>query len=263
MIFYVYEWFNVETNEIFYVGKGCKRRYLVRKHNSLFNEYIKTHTCKSRIIKYYDSEEEAFKGEFDRVNELRAIGQCVCNIISGGAGGSTKWWTNEIREQYSKNNVMKSQTQRERMSKNNPMKNKEVAEKTNSQKRKKVVIGDNIYNSLTEASEKFGVTIRSVTNWIDRGYSREIEPCYFLGDTPKPIVLKTHITTNRPILLDGIYFNSIKDGAEHFDISVRSLSRALNLHRPKCKGHTCGYANQQPSCGKSDYSTTKGSKTNG
>ena len=25
--FYVYEWYNVETNEIFYVGKGCNNRY--------------------------------------------------------------------------------------------------------------------------------------------------------------------------------------------------------------------------------------------
>lgn len=26
-MFYVYEWYIVETGEIFYVGKGCKNRY--------------------------------------------------------------------------------------------------------------------------------------------------------------------------------------------------------------------------------------------
>ena len=25
--FYVYEWYNIDTNEVFYVGKGCGNRY--------------------------------------------------------------------------------------------------------------------------------------------------------------------------------------------------------------------------------------------
>ena len=39
-MFYVYEWFIVETNFVFYVGKGCRNRYKVRKHNKLFNYII-------------------------------------------------------------------------------------------------------------------------------------------------------------------------------------------------------------------------------
>ena len=34
-MFYVYEWFRTDTNEIFYVGKGCNRRYKVKKHNQV------------------------------------------------------------------------------------------------------------------------------------------------------------------------------------------------------------------------------------
>lgn len=30
-MFYVYEWFIVETGEIFYVGKGTGKRYQVKK----------------------------------------------------------------------------------------------------------------------------------------------------------------------------------------------------------------------------------------
>ena len=30
-MFYVYEWFRISDNFIFYVGKGTKNRYLVKK----------------------------------------------------------------------------------------------------------------------------------------------------------------------------------------------------------------------------------------
>lgn len=46
-MFYVYAWYNKETKEIFYVGKGSRNRYKqIRKRNRLFTEYINTHDCK-------------------------------------------------------------------------------------------------------------------------------------------------------------------------------------------------------------------------
>ncbi len=40
--FYVYEWYNIETKEIFYVGKGTRNRINHKKRrNKLFKEYIK------------------------------------------------------------------------------------------------------------------------------------------------------------------------------------------------------------------------------
>ena len=103
-MFYVYEWFIKNTNEIIYVGKGSKNRYKVRKHNYIFNEFIKRYNCDSRIVKYFESEKEAFAAEFDRINELKLIGQCVCNINAGGAGGTIEHWTEERRKTYSENN---------------------------------------------------------------------------------------------------------------------------------------------------------------
>lgn len=53
-MFYVYEWYIKETNEIFYVGKGSGQRYKVTyNRNKLFNEIIQKHNCDSRIIKYF------------------------------------------------------------------------------------------------------------------------------------------------------------------------------------------------------------------
>ena len=88
-MYYVYEWFIVDTNEVIYVGKGSNKRYKVRKHNRFFNDMIKKYKCESRIIKRFKNEEDAFNYEYKRINELREIGQCVCNIYDGGFGGTT------------------------------------------------------------------------------------------------------------------------------------------------------------------------------
>ena len=161
-MYYVYEWFDKKTNKVFYVGKGCRLRYKVRKHNKLFNEYLKNNDCDTRIIKYFKNEGDAFAYEYERVCELKAKGECECNINKAGGGGSTKWWTPELREYYSKHNIMKSQKQRERMSKNNPMKDKKTCMKVNSQKRKPIIINGVRYVSIKQASDCLGIS----TSWI-------------------------------------------------------------------------------------------------
>lgn len=180
-MFYVYEWFIIETGEIIYVGKGCNRRYKVTKHNKFFNDMIKRYKCESRIIKTFDIEKEAFDYEFQRILELKNIGQCVCNIYNGGFGGTTNWWTDELREKYSKNNIMKTNKYRERMKTNNPMSNPGIAEKTNGQKRRKVIIGNVTYNSIKEVKETLGVSYSNLITWNKKGKTPdgkkiEIEP---------------------------------------------------------------------------------------
>lgn len=87
-MFYVYEWFIKNTNEIFYVGKGTNKRYKIKKHNKLFNYILENNDCESRIIKYFETEKEAFDYEYQRINELWSIGQCKANIYKGGMGGN-------------------------------------------------------------------------------------------------------------------------------------------------------------------------------
>lgn len=189
-MFYVYEWFIKETNEIIYVGKGIKNRYKVKKHNQLFNEMIKRFDCDSRIVKEFDNEKEAFEYEYQRINELWEIKQCVCNIYKGGMGGTIDWWTKEKRDWYSKNNCMKTKKQRERMSKNNPMKNKEIALKVNNKKKKKVIINDIKYDSILSACKKYNVSYETIKNWCNKGINNFGELCryenqkqvYFIGN---------------------------------------------------------------------------------
>ena len=164
-MFYVYEWYIIDTNEIIYVGKGCNNRYKVKRHNRLFNEMIKRFKCDSRIIKWYETEEDAFEGEFERVRELKELNQCVCNIYDGGYGGTQSRWTDAEREKYSRYNVMKSESQRKRMREHNPMSNPQIAEKTNSQKRRYVIIGDTKYKSFTETESVLNVSRDKIIRW--------------------------------------------------------------------------------------------------
>lgn len=180
-MFYVYEWYITDTQEIIYVGKGCRNRYKVRKHNKFFNEMIKRYNCQSRIIKKFENEKDAFDYEYIRINELKEKGQCICNIYEGGTGGTTSWWTDELRKKYSENNVMKSEKQRERMKKNNPMSNNNIAEKTNGQKRRKVIIGNVTYKSIKDAKQILGVSYSNLITWNKKGITPngekiEIEP---------------------------------------------------------------------------------------
>lgn len=245
-MYYVYEWFVKDTGEIFYVGKGTRNRYKVKKHNKFFNYFIKTYDCESRIIRTFEKEQDAFSYEFERINELKAIGQCVCNIYNGGFGGSTSWWNDEIKEIYSRKNVMKSEEQRKRMSKNNPMKNKEISRKVCNKNKRKVCIGNKIYDGVIDVAKEYGVGDTAIQYWLQRGYSSDIKPCYYFGENIPEIKLKSHSSNTKKVYIDGVLFNSVKEASKSIETDPSVLIRALKENRP-CKGHICKYDNQQPS----------------
>lgn len=272
-MFYVYEWFIKDTDEIIYVGKGSKRRYLSKQHNSMFREFIKRFECESRIIAYYENEKDAFAKEFDRVNELKQKGQCVCNIIAGGSGGggsvniaTKKRWTDDMRKYYSENNVMKSKAQRKRMSDNNPMKNEEVALRVGMTKRKPLIIGDTRFSCVKEAATHFGKTDSAVAEWARRGYTPFGERAFFEDDGENPnwevLFKQRHCTNSIKIFVDNIPCDTMKEACRIVGADERKLKKYISVNKP-INGHVCVYANQQPSHGNSEKSTVEGSTTNG
>lgn len=89
--FYVYEWYNVDTGEVFYVGKGTGYRYKNTKdRNIYFKRYYNKHkkVCKVRFLEDNIPESYAFFLEEDRIAELRNIGQAKCNLSDGGEGST-------------------------------------------------------------------------------------------------------------------------------------------------------------------------------
>ena len=239
-MFYVYEWFIIDTQEVIYVGKGTGLRYKVRKHNKFFNEFIRRFNCDSRIIKEFENEEDAFAFEFDRINELKKIGQCICNIRDGGFGGETNWWTEKLRDSYSKNNVMKSTAQRKRMSENNPMKNKDISEKVNSKKRIAVIVDGVEFPSVKSVMEHYSVSASTVNNWCIKGVSPDGKKCYY-KHCPHGIRYATSTSNqNKQIIYKGERYNSTSDFAQRIGVSQTTASRWCRQGRDSY-GNPCRY----------------------
>lgn len=244
-MFYVYEWFVIDTDEVIYVGKGSKNRYKVRKHNRMFNDFIRRFPCDSRIVKRFEEEQAAFEYEAVYVAEMKEKGQCVCNINKGGSGGNIEWWTDERRKEYSENNVMKSQDQRKRMRENNPMQQKAISKKVAEKKKRAVVINGQIYKGTVDAAKKLNVATNTIMVWCKRGYDTNGNPCRYENEEQKPY--KVHKTCSKVVYVDKRYFPSVKSAADHLGVWPETIIRSIKQNRP-CKGHICRYGNQQPSC---------------
>ncbi|MCL1700700.1 NUMOD3 domain-containing DNA-binding protein [Lysinibacillus sp. Bpr_S20] len=87
---YVYEWFIVDTLEVFYVGKGTgNRRFETHNRNRYFKSIYNKYKCAVRVVYQYLSNEEACSLEIERIVEMKSMGKARCNFTYGGTGFST------------------------------------------------------------------------------------------------------------------------------------------------------------------------------
>ncbi|WP_125154464.1 hypothetical protein [Clostridium rectalis] len=87
--FYVYEWYNMDSKEVFYVGKGKNKRYKnTTKRNQYFKNYYNKYECSVRKVKENLTEKEAFNYEIELIEKYRNINQCKCNLTNGGEGAT-------------------------------------------------------------------------------------------------------------------------------------------------------------------------------
>lgn len=240
-MYYVYEFYNVETGEILYAGKGTRNRYRVRQgRNHLLTEAFSKYNCDSRIVKTFEDEQSAFEYEYYYIKMLKERGECTCNIHSGGAGGSGEYWTEELRKEYSQNNVMKRPEQRERMSINNPMKNAEIAKRVNSQKRKAVIVGDVEYSSIAEAHKKLGATKEAIKTWCEKGINPQGQKCRFKDSEQVDFKGKRYNKGgSRGVVFRGVEYEAVKDFADAIGIGETTahvwLRRGFNPQGEPCR----------------------------
>lgn len=112
--FYVYEWYIIETNEVFYVGKGKKGRYKnINNRNKFFKDMYNTHNCDVRIIRNNLSEEEAFNLEKEIIKYYRENYKKyrLTNQTDGGDGISGWKPSEEFRVKQSKLNKIRWQNE--------------------------------------------------------------------------------------------------------------------------------------------------------
>ena len=228
-MFYVYEWYNTNTEEIFYVGKGTRNRYKqISGRNYLFKNYYENNDCAVRIIKFFDQESDAFAYEHERIIELKKNGQCFCNLDNGGTGGVNFIWTEEMRAYKSVYN---------------PMKDELIAKKVGI-KHRKIVIYQGKETTCQEIAQRTGMHVATIQNWCKRGYDTDGNSCYYKENY---ISANKKTTNSKGVLIDGQFFPSLRAACCFLGIKDTSpLCRALKSGK-KYKGHFCEYANQQPS----------------
>lgn len=247
-MFYTYEYYIVDTNEIIYVGKGTGNRYKKKKKNILLNRLLKDNKCDVRITHYYETEEEAFEAERLRINELKAIGQAICNKATYSTGGIQSFWNEERRKNMSINNPMKNVNQRIRMSINNPMKNKEIAKSVGEKRRKKVKIDGIIFNGVIEASKYYNVSPTSIKNWQKNG------KCEYLKNEEKPKIIENLVNNHKIIYGDKI-FKNVKELSLELKHSSSTINRWLRKGFSS-NGIVCKYTDDD-----NEYTYKKPNKT--
>ena len=82
--FYVYIWFIKESHKVFYVGKGSGNRATSMKdRNPYFRNIRKNYECDYEIVKYFDSEADAYEYEKLLGLEYKAKGEAWCCFVLG------------------------------------------------------------------------------------------------------------------------------------------------------------------------------------
>ena len=88
--FYVYEWFIVDTLEVFYVGKGTRnRRFELRNRSKYFMSVYNKYHCEVRLVHQGLTNNEACQLEIDRIRYMKDLGLARCNFTYGGEGFSS------------------------------------------------------------------------------------------------------------------------------------------------------------------------------
>ena len=136
--YYVYIWYIVDTDEVFYVGKGKGRRYKqTSNRNKFFTNMYKSHNCDVKKIYENLTESEAFQKERETVKWYRENTKFrLTNQTEGGEGSSGQNPPQEYRDKQSK--IHREQWQDEefrekmlaiRTDENGPYKSQEFREK--------------------------------------------------------------------------------------------------------------------------------------
>jgi hypothetical protein len=110
--YYVYEWFVKNTGEVFYVGKGCKRRWkTTARENKFFTHMLLTHECDVRKVHERLTECEAYEMEIKTIQYYRNnTNYRLTNVTDGGDdpptfyGDASPSRRPEVREKISQSN---------------------------------------------------------------------------------------------------------------------------------------------------------------
>ena len=100
-IYYVYKWIRLDTNQVFYIGKGHGNRYKDRSmRNRYFNNVVNKLGMENIVIEIIEDnldEPTAFEREKYYIQFYKNKGHKLTNMTSGGEGSSD--WYNFLSEE--------------------------------------------------------------------------------------------------------------------------------------------------------------------
>jgi hypothetical protein len=190
-MFYVYEHIRLDTNTVFYVGKGKGRRCFEAKRR---NQHWKCIVAKAggfdvRVVVDKVDEELAFLAEQELITKLKLQGVSLANLTDGGEGASGYRHTDNARIKFSKTMSRTMETYKHIVRERQLGKNNSA---------KKLGVGDKISKALR------GRKLSS---------ERKAKSSLPRGKNPKAI----------KVSLDGKQFGCIKDMAEVLGMPYTTL----------------------------------------
>lgn len=112
-MFYVYIHTRNDTGEIFYVGKGQRRRaYSVRNRNAHWKRIVNLYGRTVRIHSEFSDEPSAFECESRLIQEFKESGYSLVNLTDGGEGCSGRQLSEKEKLRVSEVHKGKTLTQK-------------------------------------------------------------------------------------------------------------------------------------------------------
>lgn len=149
-MYYVYQWFNINTFEVFYVGLGTgNRRFHTKQRNELFKKYYEENDCAVRIVRSNLSIEEGIQLERELISVLKPC----CNISKGGDITNGKKISESLKGRTF------SESHRKNLGKAAKLQWKENKTKIAEVNRKKVIVLDEEKNLIKEFDAKYHLGI--------------------------------------------------------------------------------------------------------
>lgn len=190
-MFYVYEHIRLDTNTVFYVGKGKGRRcFEARRRNQHWKRVVaKAGGFDIRVVVDKIDEELAFLAEQELILKLKAQGASLTNLTDGGEGSSGYRHTDNARTKFSETMTRTMETYK------HIVRERQLGENNSA---KKLGVGDKISKALR------GRKLSS---------ERKAKSSLPRGKNPKAV----------KVSLDGKQFGCIKDMAEFIGMPYTTL----------------------------------------
>ena len=217
IIFYVYLYIIIDTDEIFYVGKGKGNRAWTGKRNKFCEDMKNTHDWKVVILKDNLSEREAFDLEIESIAKYKNCHR-LTNQTVGGDGASGYKMTSEQKARISESSKLKWQDKDFR---NKQIYNRQYGVYQSPEFRKKL--------SLVTKGELNGNYGNKWTDEQKKIASAKMKGRYDNANNPRATKIQCVET--------GQIFNCIKEATEFLGLkSQASLTIALNKPNRTARG---------------------------